>query len=99
LRQQAQQCALALKQAAQDPRDGKGPVTAWYWGEDLGGEFFGEQDGAFGLAAGVEVILKQMIKSGSFEMPWTLLRRRFRYNAAAGVFICAIIGCERAKDD
>jgi hypothetical protein len=31
----------------------------------------------------VEVILKQLIKSGAFGMPQTILRLRFRYNAAA----------------
>jgi hypothetical protein len=55
LGQQTQQCALALEHAAQNPRDRKGPVTAWNWGEDLGRKFFCKQNGAFGLTAGAEI--------------------------------------------
>jgi len=55
LRQQAQQWAFALEQAAQDAGDGKGPVTVRNWGEDISGKFFGEEDGALGLTAGAEI--------------------------------------------
>ena len=55
LGQQTQQRAFALKQAAQDPRDGKGPVTVWNGSQDLGCEFFGKEGGALRLAAGAEI--------------------------------------------
>jgi hypothetical protein len=55
LGQQTQQCALALEQAAQHSRDGKGPVTVRNGGEDLARKFFGKKDGALRLAAGAEI--------------------------------------------
>ena len=55
LREQSQQRALALKQAAQDAGDRKGPVTVGYGGENIHDKLFGEQNGAFGLAAGAEI--------------------------------------------
>jgi hypothetical protein len=54
-RQQSQQAALALEQAAQDARDGKRPVAMWHGGKNLGGEFFGKEHGALGLATGAEI--------------------------------------------
>jgi hypothetical protein len=66
LGQQAEQTALALEQAAQYARDRKGPVTVGYGGEDLAGKFFGEQNGAFGLAAGAEIVFVR------FESPCAL---------------------------
>jgi len=55
LGQQAEQGALPLEQAAQDPRDGKGPVPVRNGSEDLAGKFLCKQDGAFRLAAGAEI--------------------------------------------
>jgi hypothetical protein len=51
LGQEAEQLAVAFDETAQDPGDGKGPVAMQDGGQDLGGEFLGKQERAFGLAA------------------------------------------------
>ena len=55
LGQKAEQLAVAFDETAQDAGDGKGPVAMRDGSQDLRGEFFGEQDRAFGLAAGAEI--------------------------------------------
>jgi hypothetical protein len=41
-------------------------VTVWNWGKDLGGEFFGEQDGAFGLTARTEIPCPARVRQQMF---------------------------------
>jgi hypothetical protein len=55
LRQQAQQLAVALDEAAQDARDRKRPVPVGHGSENFRGEFFGKEHGALGLATGAEI--------------------------------------------
>jgi len=55
LREQAKQLAVVLDQTPQDAGDGKGPVAMRDRCQDLRGEFLGEQDRAFGLAARAEI--------------------------------------------
>ncbi len=50
LRQKAKQLAIALEEAAQGARDGKGPVAVRDRSENLGCELFSKEDGALGLA-------------------------------------------------
>ena len=55
MRQHAKQLAVALEEAAQDARDGKGPVAVGDGSENLACELFGKEDGALGLATGAEI--------------------------------------------
>ena len=55
LRQQAQQLAVALDEAAQDARDRKRPVPVGHGSENFRGELFGKEHGALGLATGAEI--------------------------------------------
>jgi hypothetical protein len=55
LRQQAQQLAVSLDEAAQDARDGKGPVPVGDGSEHFRDKFFGKEHGALGLATGTEI--------------------------------------------
>jgi hypothetical protein len=55
LRQKAKQLAIALEEAAQGARDGKGPVAMGDGSEDLGCDLFGKEDRALGLATGAEI--------------------------------------------
>jgi len=55
LGQQAEQLAVAFDETAQDAGDGKSPVAMRDGSQDVRGKFFGEQDRAFGLAAGAEI--------------------------------------------
>jgi len=55
LGQEAEQLAVPFDEAAQDARDGKGPVAVGHGDEDVGGEIFGEEHGTLGLAAGAEI--------------------------------------------
>jgi hypothetical protein len=55
LRQKAKQLAVALDEAAQGARDGKGPVPVGHGSENLGRELFGKERGALGLTTGAEI--------------------------------------------
>jgi len=55
LREQARQLAITFDEAAQDARYGERPVAMGHRSKDLGGEFFGKEQGAFGLATGTEI--------------------------------------------
>jgi hypothetical protein len=54
LGKQAQQAALALEQAAQNAGNAKRPVAVRDRGKDIVSQFFGKENGAFGLAAGAK---------------------------------------------
>src|SRR3989442_5073100 len=50
-RQQAEQAAFALEEAADGPGDREGPVSIGHGGKDLAGELLGKERRPFGLAA------------------------------------------------
>ena len=53
--QESQEASLALEQAADDLGDGKGPVAVGDRRQNVGGELFSKQRGAFGLTTAAKV--------------------------------------------
>src|SRR5438046_744179 len=53
--QESQEASLALEQAADDLGDGKGPVAVGDRRQNVGGELFSKQRGAFGLTTARKV--------------------------------------------
>ena len=54
-RQQSQQAALTLEQAAQSPWDRERPVSVRYGSQDLARQLLGKKYGALGLATRAEI--------------------------------------------